>query len=296
MLGRRWGSGALGLVLVGCGGSGASDPTASTTGPSVERSSIGPSASAQVIEPFAEGSLELSVGISGTKVWVKTKQGPVAPGCTGVDRAAKGPTIAAAPSLEATTSALARCLRSIKATAPEGADETRVGVWAEGSTPYSDLIALVDGVRKDAQGELFPEPSFKPHPDWASAKGPTCDSVPARGTKVPTAAPDEGVIVRISKTQLSLGEEERPIVVHDATSLALGFDAKHKAGGKDSLFLVPLAAALRDYRDAGTTAEPPQLLVVADERTPYRALFEVLSTAGACNFGRYQLMVRTGAK
>ena len=61
---------------------------------------------------------------------------------------------------------------------------------------------------------------------------------------------------------------------------------------------------LQRYRDndrrireaTGKDASTSDAIIVADEDTPYRLLFEVLYTAGQCEFGKYHLLVRTGGK
>jgi biopolymer transport protein ExbD len=46
----------------------------------------------------------------------------------------------------------------------------------------------------------------------------------------------------------------------------------------------------------GKDASTSEAIIVADEDTPYRLLFEVLYTAGQCEFGKYHLLMRTGKK
>ena len=117
---------------------------------------------------------------------------------------------------------------------------------------------------------------------------------------------EEGVIVRISKTQITVGNEERPVVEYsDRAQLAqTGLDARHKRSGPNDLYIQPLASVLSRYRETdrqirlakGISAETSEAIVVADETTPYRLLFEVLYTLGQSEFGKFHLMVRTGVK
>jgi biopolymer transport protein ExbD len=117
---------------------------------------------------------------------------------------------------------------------------------------------------------------------------------------------EEGVIIRISKTQISVGDEEEAIVEYsDARQLGqTGLDARHKRNGPNDLYINPLALVLQKYREndrqirlqTGKDSSTSEAIIVADEDTPYRLLFEVLYTAGQCEFGKYHLLMRTGKK
>jgi biopolymer transport protein ExbD len=117
---------------------------------------------------------------------------------------------------------------------------------------------------------------------------------------------EEGVIIRISKTQISVGDEEEPIVEYsDSRQLGqTGLDARHKRNGPNDLYINPLALVLQKYREndrqirlqTKKDASTSEAIIVADEDTPYRLLFEVLYTAGQCEFGKYHLLMRTGKK
>jgi biopolymer transport protein ExbD len=122
-----------------------------------------------------------------------------------------------------------------------------------------------------------------------------------------TAEPgEEGVIIRISKTQISVGDEVRPVVEYsDRQQLGQsGLDARYKRNGPNDLYIQPLAQVLQRYRQndralreaRGKDASTSEAIIVADETTPYRLLFEVLYTAGQCEFGKYHLLVRSGGK
>ncbi len=117
---------------------------------------------------------------------------------------------------------------------------------------------------------------------------------------------EEGVMIRISKTQISVGDEVDPVVTYaDSSQLGqTGLDARYKRNGVNDLYIQPLANILQTYRDndkrfreaKGKDASSSEAIIIADESTPYRLLFEVLFTAGQCEFGKYHLLVRTGAK
>lgn len=115
---------------------------------------------------------------------------------------------------------------------------------------------------------------------------------------------EEGVIIRISKTQITVGDDVEPVVTYsDSSQLGqTGLDARFKRNGPNDLFIQPLASTLQRYRDRdkmfreakGKDASSSDAIIIADETTPYRLLFEVLFTAGQCEFGKYHLLVRTG--
>jgi len=126
-------------------------------------------------------------------------------------------------------------------------------------------------------------------------------------TSVLTAEPgEEGVIIRISKTQITVGDEGSPVVEYsDRAQLAqTGLDARYKRNGPNDLYIQPLAQVLQRYRETDRAillsknkdASTSEAIIVADETTPYRLLFEVLYTAGQCEFGKYHLLVRSGGK
>ncbi|MBK6517027.1 MAG: biopolymer transporter ExbD [Polyangiaceae bacterium] len=123
---------------------------------------------------------------------------------------------------------------------------------------------------------------------------------------VMTAEPGEdGVIIRISKTQITVGEEAELVVAYaDIKQLGqTGLDARHKRNGPNDLYIQPLANVLTRYREndkrfreaKGKDASTSDAIIVADETTPYRLLFEVLYTAGQSEFGRYHLLLRTSS-
>ena len=116
----------------------------------------------------------------------------------------------------------------------------------------------------------------------------------------------EGTSIVISKSQILVGEDPHPIVVLPGRdSLAQsGIDAKYKRNGPNDLYIVPLANALQSARQTdkvirqakGLDASSSEAIVIADTTTPYRLLIEVLFTLGQSEFGKYHLMVLSGAK
>jgi biopolymer transport protein ExbD len=121
-----------------------------------------------------------------------------------------------------------------------------------------------------------------------------------------TEPSEEGVVVRISKSQIVVGDEPRPVAEYsNRDQLAQsGLDAKYKRSGAQDLYIQPLAQVLTKYRDfdkqlkesKGQPSDTSEAIIVADETTPYRLLFEVLYTCGQSEFGKYHLMARTGHK
>jgi biopolymer transport protein ExbD len=116
----------------------------------------------------------------------------------------------------------------------------------------------------------------------------------------------EGVVVIVSKSQILVGEDPTPIVVlpgRDQLAQS-GVDAKYKRSGPNDLYIVPLANALTHARETdkviraakGLDASSSEAIIVADATTPYRLLIEVLFTLGQSEFGKYHLMVLSGAK
>ena len=116
----------------------------------------------------------------------------------------------------------------------------------------------------------------------------------------------EGTSVLISKTQILVGEDSAPVVLLPSRdSLAQsGIDAKYKRNGPNDLYIVPLANALQSARQTdkqirqakGLDPNSSEAIVIADTTTPYRLLIEVLFTLGQSEYGKYHLMVLSGAK
>jgi biopolymer transport protein ExbD len=114
-------------------------------------------------------------------------------------------------------------------------------------------------------------------------------------------ASQEGVPVLISKSQIVVDNQPILPVPADATH---GVEGKHKRGGPNDLYIVPLATTLQSWRDrdkavrAATGKDPSfsEAIIIADKDTPYRLLVEVLFTLGQTEFSKFHLMVLQGAK
>src|SRR5262249_47460813 len=99
---------------------------------------------------------------------------------------------------------------------------------------------------------------------------------------------DEGVVVLVSKTQILVGEDPNPIVLLPSREqLAVsGVESKHKRGGPNDPYIIPLANALSHARETdkavraikGLDTSTSEAIIVADATTPYRLLIEVLFT------------------
>lgn len=115
---------------------------------------------------------------------------------------------------------------------------------------------------------------------------------------------EDGVAVLISKTQILVGDDSRPVVVlpgREALAQS-GVDARDKRGGPNDLYIQPLGESLRSIRDtdrqmrkAKGLDDKSEAVVIADATTPYRLLLEVLFTLGQAEFGKFHLMVLSGS-
>jgi biopolymer transport protein ExbD len=207
-------------------------------------------------------------------------------------------------------SGLTRCAQLHKASFP---DETNVVVTAEPAVPFQRLIETVDALRADARGELFPEFNLAPPKGVVAlpaanrvvpqTSAPASSSLPLTVLKSVAEPSEEATVIRISKTQITVGDEVDPVVVYGSTPLADGLPAAAKANGRSDLYIVPLGRLLARYREQdvklraakGADTSTSDAIIVADETTPYRVLFEVVYTAGQSEFGRYHLVVRKRA-
>jgi biopolymer transport protein ExbD len=113
-------------------------------------------ASAAPIGPRTSGvpeGLRLTAMVTGRGVALTTADGAIAPGCNGVGPGLTVPSDGAAYDLAGVTA----CARRIKGARPENAAETQVTVTASPDVPYSTLVGVMDSLRRDDAGELFPE-------------------------------------------------------------------------------------------------------------------------------------------
>lgn len=100
--------------------------------------------------PTPPQGLRLAALVTGQGVKLQTAGGPIAPGCEGMGVGVTVPSRGGVPDLAALTA----CARRIKGSAP---GERQVTVAAGSDVPYQTVIAVMDGLRADASGDLFPE-------------------------------------------------------------------------------------------------------------------------------------------
>jgi biopolymer transport protein TolR len=103
--------------------------------------------------PVAPEALALTALITGQGIALKTAGGPVAPGCSGIGTGVTVPNAGGGYDLVG----LGACARRIKGARPEYAAETQVAVSASPDVPYDVVIGVMDALRSDDRGELFPE-------------------------------------------------------------------------------------------------------------------------------------------
>jgi biopolymer transport protein ExbD len=97
--------------------------------------------------------LRLTALITGEGVALKTASASFAPGCEGVGTGVTVPNRGGVYDLTGLTA----CVRRIKATVPEAEKETQVTLTASPGVPYATVVGVMDALRADEQGELFPE-------------------------------------------------------------------------------------------------------------------------------------------
>ena len=101
-------------------------------------------------EPRPPEALALTAMITSQGVSLKTARGSIAPGCGdyGAGLTISGRDLAA----------LAACARRLKGASPSYAAEHEVLVTASPDVPYADVVAVMDALRSDERGPLFPDP------------------------------------------------------------------------------------------------------------------------------------------
>ncbi|HEV8322387.1 MAG TPA: biopolymer transporter ExbD [Myxococcota bacterium] len=108
---------------------------------------------------------------------------------------------------------------------------------------------------------------------------------PLSSTKL---SPEDAVTVTISETAILVNDEQVCDVVNGKV------DASLKPHGETSLEITPIIGALgKAVTDMSRTATGfnPRLMLIADRKTPYRLLTEVLTSAGRAGFNEFKLVV-----
>lgn len=101
----------------------------------------------------ATPALHLTALVSADGVALATADGHIAPGCGGVGAGVTVPKRGGEHDLVA----LGACARRIKGARPDLAAETQVTLTASPDVAYQTVIAVMDALRRDDAGELFPE-------------------------------------------------------------------------------------------------------------------------------------------
>lgn len=102
--------------------------------------------------------------------------------------------------------------------------------------------------------------------------------------------PEDATTVTISETAILVNDDQVCAVSNGKV------DASEKPHGETSLEITPVVGALGDAAtkmNRTHTGFSPRLMVIADRRTPYRLLTEVLTSAGRAGFSEFKLVVLT---
>jgi biopolymer transport protein TolR len=98
-------------------------------------------------------ALHLTALVSSEGVALTSADGHIAPGCSGIGAGMTVPKHGGEHDLVE----LGACARRIKGSRPELATETQVTLTASPDVPYQTVIAIMDALRRDEAGDLFPE-------------------------------------------------------------------------------------------------------------------------------------------
>jgi biopolymer transport protein TolR len=98
-------------------------------------------------------ALHLTALVSSEGVALTTADGHIAPGCGGIGAGVTVPKHGSDHDLTTLTA----CARRIKGARPELGTETQVTLTASPDVPYQAVVAIMDALRSDEAGELFPE-------------------------------------------------------------------------------------------------------------------------------------------
>ena len=113
-----------------------------------------------------EESLNLTVIIASDGYFIKGRAASIAEGCTGIGSGRPTmPRVSAAPTesfdgKKYDLIALQKCARKLKEEVPNADAEQQVMVTANPNVPFQEIVRVMDAVRKDDKGELFPNVVF----------------------------------------------------------------------------------------------------------------------------------------
>ena len=116
-----------------------------------------PSAGGQKGTRMATKALNLTALITSDGISLKTSSGNIATGCA---QLGGGVTVPKKPGGEHDYSELTRCVREIKEQNERFAEELQVTITANPDTDYQIVVAVMDAMRRDDKGVLFPEVHF----------------------------------------------------------------------------------------------------------------------------------------
>lgn len=133
----------------------------------------------------------------------------------------------------------------------------------------------------------------------SSASIPQSEDLTIPKSILDTEPSQEGVRVTISKSQILVGDSAVLQLPGRQSLIQAGVGARHKQGGPNDLYIVPLGSALQEARKIdkavrqakGEDASMSEAVIIADQTTPWRLFIEVLFTLGQSEYGRYHLMV-----
>lgn len=108
-----------------------------------------------------------------------------------------------------------------------------------------------------------------------------------------------------SKTTLQITITKKAILVEDKAVAAVKkgeVDSSLKRDGQSGFLIMPLeellkkhATRLKKLEKMKYTKFEGEVVIIADQNTPYRLLSEVLYSAGQAEFGKYRLLVLQGS-
>jgi len=118
------------------------------------------------VAKIQEESLNLTVIIASDGYFIKGRSASIAEGCNGIGGGR--PTVPRVPASQNESfdgkkydvAALQKCARKLKEEVPNAEAEQQVMVTANPTIPFQEIVRVMDAVRKDAKGELFPNVVF----------------------------------------------------------------------------------------------------------------------------------------
>lgn len=118
------------------------------------------------VAKIQEESLNLTVIIASDGYFIKGRAASIAEGCQGIGGGK--PTVPRIPAQQSESFdgkkydvvALQKCARKLKEEVPNAEAEQQVMVTANPNVPFQEIIRVMDAVRKDEKGELFPNVVF----------------------------------------------------------------------------------------------------------------------------------------